>query len=48
MIKVEDSQKNQNKAKKISQKIKVKKLLFTIKKAIISLNIIVISPVIAF
>jgi hypothetical protein len=47
IIEVEDSQKNQNKTKKTSQKIKIKKLLFTTKKATVSLNTVVINPVIA-
>jgi hypothetical protein len=46
IIKVEDSQKNQNKAKKTSQKIKAKKPLFTTKKITVSLNTVAISPVI--
>jgi hypothetical protein len=47
MIKIEDSQKDQNEAKKTFQKIKAKKLLFTTKKVTVSLNTVVISPVIA-
>jgi hypothetical protein len=47
IIEVEDSQKNQNKAKKTFQKIKTKKSLFTTKKVTVNLNTIAINPVIA-